>query len=193
MQAKLLSAIQNKTIVKVGSNKPISVDIRLVCATNCNLEQMVADGIFREDLLYRINTIHIEVPALRDRDNDILLLADFFLKKFSAKYGKPGLRLNHAAEEKLSGYHWPGNIRELQHTVERAIILSDGQVLKANDFPFHNKFHPSSSDSPLTLDEMEQQMIQKALERHEGNQSAAAEQLGITRQTLYNKLKKQGN
>ncbi|MEZ4811159.1 MAG: sigma-54 dependent transcriptional regulator [Allomuricauda sp.] len=193
MQAKLLSAIQNKTIVRVGSNKPIPVDIRLVCATNCNLEQMVAEGIFREDLLYRINTIHIEVPALRERDNDILLLVDFFLKKFSAKYGKPGLRINHAAEEKLTEYHWPGNIRELQHTVERAVILSDGQVLKADDFPFQNKFHTSARDSLLTLEEMEQEMIRKALERHEGNYSAAAEQLGITRQTLYNKLKKHGN
>ncbi|MDC6366941.1 MULTISPECIES: sigma-54-dependent transcriptional regulator [Flavobacteriaceae] len=191
MQAKLLSAIQNKTIVRVGSNKPIPVDIRLVCATNCNLEQMVAEGIFREDLLYRINTIHIQVPALRNRDNDILLLTDFFLKKFSAKYGKPGLRINNAAEEKLMGYNWPGNIRELQHTVERAIILSDGPVLKANDFPFQTKFHTSSADTPLTLDEMEHQMILQALERHEGNHSAAAEQLGITRQTLYNKLKKQ--
>lgn len=192
MQAKLLSAIQNKTIVRVGSNKPIPVDIRLICATNCNLEQMVAEGIFREDLLYRINTIHVEVPALRDRENDILLLVDFFLKKFGAKYGKSGLRINKTAEEKLLGHHWPGNIRELQHTVERAVILSDGQVLKASDFPFQQKFHSTSMEAPLTLEEMEQQMIQKALERHEGNHSAAAEQLGITRQTLYNKLKKQG-
>ena len=125
-QAKLLSAIQNKSVVRVGSNKPISVDIRLICATNCNLKQMVVDGLFREDLLYRINTIHIEVPPLREREGDVLILADFFLKRFSNKYDKPGLRINNMAQEKLTAYQWPGNIRELQHTMERAVILSEG-------------------------------------------------------------------
>jgi DNA-binding NtrC family response regulator len=193
MQAKLLSSIQNRSVVRVGSNKPIKVDIRLVCATNCNLEQMVADGLFREDLLYRINTIHIEVPPLRERDEDILVLADFFLKKFAHKYDKPGLRINNVAQEKLMEYPWPGNIRELQHTMERAVILSDGSVLKPSDFLLHAKPTQSYGDQPITLNEMEQQMIFKALEQHEGNYSAAAEQLGISRQTLYNKLKKKND
>ncbi len=189
-QAKLLSAIQNRTIVRVGSNKPISVDIRLVCATNCNLSQMVADGIFREDLLYRINTIHLEVPALRERENDILILADFYLKKFTTKYGKPTLRINDAAQEKLLGYTWPGNVRELQHTMERAVILAEGNVLKPVDFLLNARNELSFENVPETLDEMEKVMIDKALQQHNGNYSAAANQLGISRQTLYNKIKK---
>lgn len=189
-QAKLLSAIQNKSVVRVGSNKPINVDIRLICATNCNLEQMVADGLFREDLLYRINTIHIEVPPLRERDGDIMVLADFFLKRFSNKYDKPGLKINNVGLEKLTSYPWPGNIRELLHTMERAVILSEGNVLKPADFLLHSKNTSSIEDGPRTLDEMEFQMITKALEEHEGNYSAAAEQLGVTRQTLYNKMKR---
>ncbi|KQC30662.1 sigma-54-dependent transcriptional regulator [Flagellimonas eckloniae] len=190
MQAKLLSAIQNKSIVRVGSNKAVNVDIRLVCATNCNLEQMVVDGLFREDLLYRINTIHIEVPPLREREGDILILADFFLKRFANKYDKQGLRINNLAEEKLMEYSWPGNVRELQHTMERAVILSEGNVLKPTDFLLHAKPSQSFENGPATLDEMEQQMIFKALDQNDGNYSAAADQLGISRQTLYNKLKK---
>lgn len=189
-QAKLLSAIQNKSVVRVGSNKPINVDIRLICATNCNLEQMVADGLFREDLLYRINTIHIEVPPLREREGDVLVLADFFLKRFSNKYDKPGLRINNVAQEKLASYPWPGNIRELLHTMERAVILCEGNVLKPSDFLLHSKTAGPIEDGPRTLDEMELQMITKALEQHDGNYSAAAEQLGVTRQTLYNKMKR---
>ncbi len=189
-QAKLLSAIQNKSIVRVGSNKPISVDIRLVCATNCNLPQMVADGLFREDLLYRINTIHIEVPPLRERKGDVIVLSDFFLKRFASKYDKPGLRINNIAQEKLEGYPWPGNIRELQHTMERAVILSEGNVLKPADFLLHAKGAHAFEDGPKTLDEMELQMITRALEEHDGNYSAAADQLGVSRQTLYNKMKR---
>lgn len=189
-QAKLLSAIQNKSIVRVGSNTSISVNIRLICATNCNLEQMVSDGLFREDLLYRINTIHIEVPPLRERQGDIIILADFFLKKFAGKYDKPGLRINHLAQEKLEAYPWPGNIRELQHTMERAVILCEGNVLKPTDFLLHSKSSVAFETGPKTLDEMEFQMITKALEEHNGNYSAAADQLGVSRQTLYNKMKR---
>ncbi|OWW26408.1 sigma-54-dependent Fis family transcriptional regulator [Zobellia sp. OII3] len=192
-QAKLLSAIQNRTIIRVGSNKPIPVDIRLICATNEDLDRMVADGLFREDLLYRINTIRIEVPSLRDRDTDILVLADFYLNKFAAKYGKPRLRINQAAQEKLMAYRWPGNIRELLHTIERAVILSEANVLKPEDFLLSNKPSPMvDTNVPATLEQMEILMINKALEQNEGNYSAAAEQLGISRQTLYNKLKKIG-
>ncbi|PWL39962.1 sigma-54-dependent Fis family transcriptional regulator [Flagellimonas aquimarina] len=190
MQAKLLSSIQNKSVVRVGSNKSINVDIRLVCATNCNLEQMVADGLFREDLLYRINTIQIEVPPLRERGDDIMILADFFLKRFANKYDKPGLRTNSMAQEKLMEYSWPGNVRELQHTMERAVILSEGNVLKPTDFLLHSKPAQSMENGPATLDEMELQMISRALDQNDGNYSAAADQLGISRQTLYNKLKK---
>lgn len=193
MQAKLLSAIQNKVIVRVGSNKPIPVDIRLVCATNGNLEQMVKDGLFREDLLYRINTIPIQVPALRDRGDDILILADFYLKKYSAKYAKHGLRINDIAEEKLMQYAWPGNVRELQHTLERAVILCEGNILKPTDFILNAKPSQPMPTGPQTLEEMEQIMIVNALHSHDGNYSAAAAQLGISRQTLYNKIKKQDN
>jgi len=189
-QAKLLSAIQNKTIVRVGSNKSIKVDIRLLCATNCNLAKMVADGIFREDLLYRINTIHIEVPPLRKRNKDILLLADFYLNKFTSKYGKPGIRINANAEEKLMSYHWPGNVRELQHTIERAVILCENNILKPTDFLMNNKAITTFETGPDTLEEMEHLMITNALDKNDGNYSAAANQLGISRQTLYNRIKK---
>jgi len=191
-QAKLLSAIQNKTIVRVGSNKPISVDIRLICATNENLDKMVADGLFREDLLYRINTIAVEVPPLRERDQDILVLADFYLHKFTLKYGKPRLKINQDAQEKLLAYPWPGNVRELLHTVERAVILSEDDVLKSSDFLLNTKLQTTTATGLLTLEEMELQMINNALEQNTGNYSAAAEQLGISRQTLYNKMKKKG-
>jgi DNA-binding NtrC family response regulator len=192
-QAKLLSAIQNKTVVRVGSNKSVPVNIRLVCATNCNLDQMVADGIFREDLLYRINTIHIEVPPLRERNNDILELSEFFLNRFASKYGKNGIRISESALEKLKSYLWPGNVRELQHTLERAVILSEGNVLKPDDFPLNDKASTASFEmGPDTLDDMEQLMITNALNKHEGNYTAAANQLGISRQTLYNKIKKMG-
>lgn len=191
-QAKLLSAIQKKTIVRVGSNTPISVDIRLICATNENLEKMVADGLFREDLLYRINTIKVEVPPLRDRGEDILVLANYYLKKFTSKYGKAGLKMNQDAQNKLSSYSWPGNIRELLHTIERAVILSEENILKPSDFMLNSKTAIPIENNQITLEEMEHQMISTALAQNEGNYSAAAEQLGVSRQTLYNKMKKIG-
>ena len=190
LQAKLLSSIQNRTVVRVGSNRPLAMDIRLVCATNVNLEQRVANGLFREDLLYRINTIHIQVPPLREREGDVLLLADFFLGKFAHKYDKPGLKINEQAREKLLEYPWPGNVRELQHTMERAVILSDGNLLRASDFLLHAKPMPTLEGQDLTLGEMEGRLISRALDQNGGNYSAAAQQLGISRQTLYNKLKK---
>ncbi|RUT68632.1 sigma-54-dependent Fis family transcriptional regulator [Flavobacterium cupreum] len=191
LQAKLLSVIQNRVIVRVGANTPIPVDIRLVCATNCSLHQMVADGVFREDLLYRINTIHLEVPSLRDREKDILLLADFYLNKMSSKYGKEDMKINTAAQEKLMAYSWPGNVRELQHTIERAIILSESNVLKPDDFLLVSKSTTATDvTEPNTLDEMELMMINRVLHENNSNYSAAASQLGVSRQTLYNKIKK---
>ena len=189
-QAKLLSAIQNKIIVRVGSNKSIPVDIRLICATNENLDSMVSDGLFREDLLYRINTIMVEVPPLRERGDDILVLADFYLNRFTSKYGKPGLRINQDAQDKLLSYPWPGNVRELLHTIERGVILSEESVLRPADFLLNSKNSIVSENNRITLEEMEFQMISNALDLNDGNYSAAAEQLGISRQTLYNKMKK---
>jgi len=153
---------------------------------------MVGEGLFREDLLYRINTIQIEVPPLRERGNDILVLADFFLKKYSSKYNKTNLKINNQAQEKLVRYSWPGNIRELQHTIEKAVILSESNILKAEDFFMKPVMQGKTSDSDMTLEEMEQRMIRQSIEKNNGNMSAAADQLGITRQTLYNKIRKQG-
>jgi DNA-binding NtrC family response regulator len=192
LQAKLLAAIQNRQISRIGSNQTVPVDIRLICATNKKLESMVHDGLFREDLLYRINTIQIEVPPLRERGNDILVLTDFFLKKYSSKYNKPNLKINQQAQDKLLKYSWPGNIRELQHTIEKAVILSEGNVLKAEDFFMRPIISGRTGEAELTLEEMEKRMINLAIEKNNGNLSAAAEQLGITRQTLYNKIKKSG-
>ena len=190
MQAKLLSVIQHREIVKVGSNKSIKVNIRLLCATNCNLNQMVSDGLFREDLLYRINTIHIEVPSLREREDDVLVLAEFFLSSFAKKYGKLGLQMNNLAQEKLKTYQWPGNIRELQHTIERAVILSEDSILGPSDFLLNASVTTISEHYVNTLEEMEEMMISKALTKHNGNYTAAANELGVTRQTLYNKMKR---
>lgn len=192
LQAKLLAALQNRKISRIGSNQSIPIDIRLICATNKNLESMVGDGLFREDLLYRINTIQIEVPPLRERDNDILVLADFFLKKYASKYNKPSLKINQQAQDKLMKYAWPGNIRELQHTIEKAVILSEGTILKAEDFFMRPTVAGRSHDNETTLEDMEKRMISQAIDKNNGNLSAAAEQLGITRQTLYNKSKKYG-
>lgn len=190
LQGKLLAAIQNRQISRIGSNQTIPVDIRLICATNKNLENMIRDGLFREDLLYRINTIQIEVPPLRERGNDVLVLADFFLKKYTSKYNKPSLKINQQAQDKLLKYNWPGNIRELQHTVEKAVILSDNNILKPEDFFMRPVSGIQNHATELTLEEMEKRMISQAIDKNHGNLSAAAEQLGITRQTLYNKMKR---
>ncbi|WP_374172939.1 sigma-54-dependent transcriptional regulator [Flavobacterium tructae] len=192
-QSKLLSAIQNKTIVKLGSNMQIPLDLRLICATNSNLDQMVTDGLFREDLLYRINTIKIDLPPLREREEDILVLADFFLKKFIDKYKKQGLKISNAAQAKLREYYWPGNVRQLQHTIERAVILCEDYTLKPEDFVLNDSSRSSTTPKVNTFKEMEKIMIDSALQHNKGNHSAAAEQLGITRQTLYNMIKKINN
>ncbi|WP_430972698.1 sigma-54-dependent transcriptional regulator [Sunxiuqinia rutila] len=190
LQAKLLAAIQNREVTRIGSNQTIPVDIRLVCATNKNLPELVEKGLFREDLLYRINTIQIEVPPLRERGSDILVLADFFLKKYAYKYDKAALKLNNQAQEKLLKYYWPGNIRELEHSIEKAVILSENNILKADDFFLRPVTGHKTDPDCLRLEEMEKRLILLALDKNPGNVTAAAEQLGITRQTLYNKMKK---
>lgn len=189
MQSKLLVALESRRIIPVGSNTPVSVDMRLISATNCNLEEMVAEQTFREDLLYRLNTIRIDVPPLRERGEDIELLANFFLRCFENKYHKPKLNINQQAIKKLSKYSWPGNIREFQHTIEKAVILSESDTLKADDFVFRSQ-HRKIQGAPQTLEEMERDLIEDALDRQNGNLTAAADQLGISRQTLYNKIKK---
>lgn len=188
-QAKLLSVLQNRSVVKVGSNKSVSVDIRLICATNCNLREMVDEGAFREDLFYRINTIMIEVPPLRDRVDDIPILASHFLKLNSEKYGKKGLKFTTHTLEKLSNYQWPGNVRELQHAVEKAVIMTEGNLLHPSDFDFTARPKSIVQDE-VTLEEMEKRFISENLRKYRSNMSIVASRLGITRQTLYNKVKK---
>lgn len=189
LQSKILTTLQNRTIIPVGSNKPFEIDIRLISATNCVIEQMVEKQLFREDLLYRLNTIRIEVPPLRERGEDIELLAGYFLRCFEKKYKKPPLKISSQAIGKLLKYYWPGNIRELQHTIEKAVILSDSGTLKPDDFIL--KVPSKSTDTVFqTIEEMEKQMIEAALDKHNGNFTAVANQLGITRQTLYNKIKR---
>ena len=189
LQAKLLSALENRAIVPVGSNKPVAIDIRLISATNCDLEDLVTNQQFRQDLLYRLNTIRIEVPPLRERGEDIELLATFFLKKFEKKYHKTHLRLSADAIRKLSKYHWPGNVRELQHSMEKAVILSEGNNINAVDFNFRTGSSHKDGQA-FTLEEMEKQMIETALDKHKGNLSHVANHLGVSRQTLYNKIKR---
>ncbi|MBK7709707.1 MAG: sigma-54-dependent Fis family transcriptional regulator [Bacteroidales bacterium] len=188
-QAKLLSVLQNRYVVRVGSNRQVPVDIRLICATNCDLIQMVSDGRFREDLLYRINTIMIEVPPLRDRVDDIPILANYFLRADSERYGKGALKISTHAMEKLANHNWPGNVRELQHSIEKAVIMSESPVLKPADFVFQSSSR-SVVHTECTLDEMEKRMISDSLKRYSSNMSTVAEKLGITRQTLYNKIRK---
>jgi len=191
LQAKLLTAIENRQISRVGSNQIIPIDIRLICATNKKLEEMVKEGLFREDLLYRINTIHIELPPLRERGNDIITLSEFFLRMYTRKYNKPEARLNKHAIDKLMEYSWPGNIRELQNTIEKAVILSESSVIRPEDLYLRPAPEIRDPGSFATLEEMEMAMIRMALDRNNGNYTAAAEQLGITRQTLYNRIKKE--
>ena len=193
LQAKLLTALQRRSIVRVGGSTQIPVDVRLVCATNRNLQQMVNDGEFREDLLYRINTIHLELPALRQRKADIVPLANRFLRQYGDMYNKTNLRFSDEAEKKLISLPWYGNIRELQHAIEKAVILSDSGMISAEDIDGGNQ---TRREKPLeevqTLDEMECRMIEKTIKECEGNLSVVAARLGISRQTLYNKIKRYG-
>ena len=193
LQSKLLTVLQSRTVVRVGSNEPISVNIRLICATNGNLDEMVAQGKFREDLLYRINTIHVEIPPLRERKEDIVPLAELFVQRFAKQYDKGQMILSDTARRKLQMHPWYGNIRELEHAIEKAIIISEGGILTDAHFHFPKKsLSPEKESAIETLEDMELVMIRKAIDKCGGNLSAVAMQLGITRQTLYNKMKKHG-
>ena len=189
MQAKMLSALQNRMITRLGSNHAIPIDIRLISATNRDLHEAADRGEFRQDLLFRINTIHIHIPPLRNRREDIVPLAERFVERYGGKYNKPGLALSDEAAEKLKSHSWPGNIRELQNTIEKAVILCDSTEIK----PSHIEMRPVRLHAESqTLEEMERQTIANAIAQCGGNLSMVAQQLGITRQTLYNKIKRYG-
>ena len=189
LQSKLLIALENRSVFPVGSDRKMPVDIRLISATNQDMEEMIKAERFREDLLYRINTIPIHVPPLRERGKDIELLASFFLERFAKKYQKADLHLDAQALKKLMRYHWPGNVRELQHTLEKAVILAESNTLSPNDFLFQG-YTRAKKDEEKTLEEMEKEIIVSTVEKYNGNLTAAANQLGISRQTLYNKIKR---
>lgn len=191
LQAKLLTSLQQRKIIRVGTNSPKDIDIRLICATNRNLPRMVAEGEFRQDLFYRINTVTIELPPLRNRREDITQLVDLFVKKYAGIYSRHEVEVSDDAKRRLCSYSWPGNIRQLEHSVEKAIILSEGNILKSHDFDLTDE-QISSLEAPTTLEAMERNAITTAIKQHNANMSEVARQLGITRQTLYNKLRKYG-
>lgn len=197
LQAKLLTVLQNRKVSRVGSNKDMAVDLRLICATNMPLYDMVKENRFRQDLLYRINTIEIQIPSLRDRIEDIPLLANHFLKHYSAKYSKSVSKISDAAMTRMNKHPWPGNIRELQHSLERAIILSNSSVLQPEDFNFTAASNAKEVEQSLgldqyNLDEVEKLLIRKVLKKYNGNITQAASELGLTRSSLYRRLEKHG-
>lgn len=197
LQAKLLTVLQNRKVSRVGSNKEIDIDIRLVCATNMPLYDMVKENRFRQDLLYRINTIEIELPPLRNRLEDIPLLANHFLTYYAEKYNKNAGKLSDSVISRMQKHHWPGNIRELQHALERAVIMSNSQVLQPEDFNFTAQGQNNLDSENVTLDQfkledVEKILIRKVLKKCNGNITQAASELGLTRSSLYRRLEKYG-
>lgn len=192
LQAKLLTALQNRNITRLGTNNPINIDIRLITATNRNLFEMAEKAEFRQDLLFRINTIHINIPPLRNRKEDIIPLAEMFLKRYSEKYKKDNVIISAAAEEKMLSHRWDGNIRELQHTIEKAVIMCDDNVINPEHLGLYQSVSSSSYDDGSTLEDVERRTIAEAINSNNGNLSLVAQKLGITRQTLYNKIKRYG-
>ncbi|MCX2739145.1 sigma-54-dependent transcriptional regulator [Pontibacter anaerobius] len=194
MQAKLLTVLQRREVIRVGTNKPIPVNVRLICATNMPLKEMVQRGEFRQDLLYRINTVELHLPPLRERQDDIPLFAEHFLQVYAQKYKQPVKRLGESALGRLRRYSWPGNVRELQHALERASIMSDNRELQADDFFFLAEedlpLAPAVSAQTLDLDDLEREAVQRALQKHDGNISKAAKELGLSRGALYRRLEK---
>jgi len=194
LQAKLLTVLENRQVIRLGSNKAIPIDVRLICATNMAIYDMVAQNRFRQDLLYRVNTVEIHLPPLRERIEDIPILVEHFLKIYSKKYHKPLKGLSSATMKRLEKYHWPGNVRELQHALERAIIMSDTKVLQPSDFLFPS---PEVKGDALTFDsynleEIEKLIIHKAVSKHRGNVTHAAKELGLSRASLYRRMEKYG-
>lgn len=191
LQAKLLRAIQNRSITKVGDNKLVPIDIRLICATNMNLEKMVREGHFREDLYYRLNTMPLHLPPLRERKSDILPLAEIFIRQFNGKYHRNIDGVSESGREVLENQQWSGNIRELQNCIEKAVILAESTMLTPNDLKITSVSKPTETQTQ-TLEETEEKAIREAMERHNGNLTLVAKSLNISRPTLYNKLKKYG-
>lgn len=192
-QAKLLSVLQNRQVTRLGSNQAIPVDIRLICATNLPIQELANENRFRKDLIYRINTVEIVVPPLRQRGEDILLLAKHFAQVYAEKYLKPPVRFDAGAQEKLRKYHFPGNVRELQYTIERALIMSDNEILSADDLIFSPlESQPADQGEPddLKLSTLEKNTILRVIEKHHGNITRAARELGLTRTALYRRISK---
>ena len=194
LQSKLLTAIEKREVIRVGSNKSRSVDVRLICATNMPIYKMAKEGTFRQDLLYRINTVEINLPLLQDRIDDIPLLVEHFLHQFVHKYKKNIKSINSSAMKKLRQYNWPGNVRELQHAIERAVILSESKILQPSDFILktHQSAGADGTLSTFNIEDMERDVIQRALRKYDGNISKAAKELGLTRASLYRRLEKYG-
>lgn len=197
LQSKLLQVLEQRQVVPLGTNKPVPIDVRLICATNMPLRQMLRDGTFREDLLYRINTVELPLPPLRERGEDLPLLLNHFIAQYAHKYNLPRRKLTLPVLERLQAYHWPGNIRELRHAVERAMIMGNGEQLLTNELLFGvenapRTAHQQDADTDLNLERMEQKTIEHALRKHTGNVSHAARELGITRTSLYRRMDKYG-
>jgi DNA-binding NtrC family response regulator len=194
LQAKLLTVIEQRDVTRVGSNKPIPIDVRLICATNNDIHQLVEENNYRQDLLYRINTVEIHLPPLRERTGDITILANHFSSVYSKKYKKPITRISHDALTKLNQYYWPGNVRELQHALERAVIMCETNILDLEDFLLSN---PKKKQNDLGIDtynleEVEKTIIIKIIKQYQGNITQAAKELGLTRTSLYRRMEKYG-
>jgi len=194
LQAKLLRVLETRQVTRLGANAPISVDIRLICATNMTIAELVNRKQFRQDLLYRINTVEIHLPPLRERPEDLKQLAEHFAGQICRKYKKTPKTISEAALKKLSGYRWPGNVRELKHALERAVILSDAPELQPGDFIFSSVSENAEEQAikDLNLEQAEEALIRRALGKHQGNISQAAKELGLTRAALYRRLEKYG-
>jgi len=192
LQAKLLTVLQQRTVQRVGSNRPIPIDVRLISATNMPLHEMVVEKKFRQDLLYRINTVEIRMPALRERIEDLPLLTEHFLRLYGKKYKRSGMKIDKSVMTRLMKYHWPGNIRELQHTIERAVILSDNDVIRSAELLIGSPAVKPRTEKPVTLEEMEKQFILQSLDENNGNVSHTARVLGMTRTALYRRMRKHG-
>jgi DNA-binding NtrC family response regulator len=194
LQMKLLSVLQNRTVTRLGSNIPKPIDIRLVCATNLPMEELISEKRFRQDLLYRINTVEINLPPLRKRKEDISPLVEHFLKIYCKKYNKPEKGISPAALTRLQKYHWPGNVRELQHTIERVVIMTDAEKLQPEDFYFsvQDVKEDNLKLNNFDLEEAEKLLIIKAVSKNNGNLTKAAKELGLTRASLYRRLEKYG-
>jgi DNA-binding NtrC family response regulator len=192
LQSKILAVLQNRTVIRLGSNVPIPIDVRLISATNADLKALIAEGRFREDLFYRLNTITIELPPLRERGPDIELFAKHFLQVYREKYHKEELKISSGALKAITEYHWPGNVRELQHCMERAVIMADDKLIETQHLALNKAGTHAPAAAFQTLEEMEKQMIVSTLEKEGGKIKPVAEKLGITRQTLYNKIRKYG-